>query len=51
LLEIAQLSNKHGAEALERGAPIAGEIRTGDRNYARVPALKRFISWQIGDHT
>ena len=39
-----ELTDKHGAEALERGAPIAGEIRIGDRNYARVPALKRFLA-------
>lgn len=30
-----ELTDEHGAEALERGAPIAGEIRIGDRNYAR----------------
>ena len=39
-----ELTDKHGAEALERGAPQAGEIRIGDRNYARVPALKRFLT-------
>ena len=39
-----ELTDKHGAEALERGAPIAGEIRIGDRNYARVPVLKRFLA-------
>src|ERR1019366_5813459 len=32
----------HGAEALERGAALAGEIRIGDRNYARAPVLRRF---------
>ena len=36
------LSDAHGAEALERGAPHPGEIRIGDRNYARAPALQRF---------
>ena len=39
-----ELTDQHGAEALERGAPIAGEIRIGDRNYARVPVLKRFLA-------
>src|SRR5450755_4535431 len=39
-----ELTDKHGAEALERGAPQAGEIRIGDRNYARVPVLKRFLA-------
>ena len=39
-----EVTDKHGAEALERGAPLAGEIRIGDRNYARVPVLKRFLA-------
>ena len=39
-----ELTDKHGAEALERGAPIAGEIRIRDRNYARAPVLKRFLA-------
>jgi hypothetical protein len=39
-----ELTDQHGAEALERGAPLAGEIRIGDRNYARVPVLKRFLA-------
>ena len=43
-----ELTDKHGAEALDRGAPIAGEIRIGDRNYARVPALKRFLAEVYG---
>ena len=43
-----ELTDEHGAEALERGAPIAGEIRIGDRNYARVPVLKRFLAKACG---
>ncbi len=39
-----ELTDQHGAEALERGASLAGEIRIGDRNYARVPVLKRFLA-------
>ena len=39
-----ELTDKHGAEALERGAPIAGEIRIGDRGYAKAPVLKRFLA-------
>ena len=39
-----EVTDKHGAEALERGAPLAGEIRIGDRNYARAPVLKRFLA-------
>jgi hypothetical protein len=37
-----ELTDQHGAEALGRGAPCPGEIRIGDRNYARAPALRRF---------
>ena len=37
-----ELTDKHAAEALERGVPLAGEIRIGDRNYARAPVLQRF---------
>jgi hypothetical protein len=43
-----ELTDKHGAEALERGAPLAGEIRIGDRNYARAPVLKRFLAEASG---
>lgn len=43
-----ELTDKHGAEALERGAALAGEIRIGDRNYARVAALKRFLADACG---
>lgn len=37
-----ELTDKHGAESIERGAPQPGEIRIGDRNYASAPALHRF---------
>jgi hypothetical protein len=37
-----ELTDKHGAEAIERGAPIPGEIRIGDRGFARAPSLHRF---------
>ena len=37
-----ELTDQHGAEAIERGAPIRGEIRIGDRNFARAPNLHRF---------
>jgi Transposase DDE domain len=39
-----ELTDKHGAEALERGPPRAGEIRLGDRNYGRGPAFRRFLA-------
>lgn len=44
-----ELTDKHGAEALERGKPVAGEIRLGDRNYGRGPAFRRFLA--AGDGT
>ena len=37
-----ELTDKHGAEAIERGPPIPGEIRIGDRNFARAASLQRF---------
>ena len=37
-----ELTDGHGAEALGRGAPQPGEIRIGDRNYARAAVLRRF---------
>lgn len=36
------LTDNHGAEALDRGPPVAGEVRIGDRNYARAGALHHF---------
>ena len=37
-----ELTDKHGAEALDRGAAQPGEIRIGDRNFARATVLRRF---------
>jgi hypothetical protein len=37
-----ELTDQHGGEALERGVPVAGEIRIGDRNYPRAGVLRRF---------
>ncbi len=39
-----ELTDKHGAETLARGAPLAGEIRIGDRDYARAPVLQRLLA-------
>jgi hypothetical protein len=39
-----ELTDKHGAEALDRGMPLAGEIRIGDRGYAKTPVLQRFMA-------
>jgi len=36
-----ELTDKHGAESLERGAPVSGEVRIADRNYASAAALLR----------
>jgi hypothetical protein len=43
-----ELTDQHGAEALERGAPHPGEIRIGDRNYARASVLRRFRAQSNG---
>jgi hypothetical protein len=37
-----ELTDAHGPETLERGAPLPGEIRVADRAYARAPVLQRF---------
>ncbi|HVX62819.1 MAG TPA: IS4 family transposase, partial [Pirellulales bacterium] len=37
-----ELTDKHGAESVERGAPVPGEVRICDRNFASAPALHRF---------
>src|ERR1700722_15291778 len=38
-----ELTDKHGAEALDRGAAIPGEIRISDRNYSNAKALRRYV--------
>ena len=38
-----ELTDRHGGEGLSRGAPVPGEIRIGDRNYANLPALRQFL--------
>src|ERR1700722_4894032 len=37
-----ELTDRHGGETIERGAPMPGEIRIGDRGFARAPSLHRF---------
>src|SRR5258708_5339573 len=37
-----ELTDKPGGETIERGAPVPGEIRIGDRGFARAPSLHRF---------
>ncbi len=38
-----ELTDGHGGEALDRGKPVAGEIRIGDRGYATAQAWQRFL--------
>jgi hypothetical protein len=39
-----ELTDKYGAESLLRGAPIPGEVRLGDRNFATAKALHSFLA-------
>jgi hypothetical protein len=39
-----ELTDKHGAESVLRGAPIAGEVRLGDRNFANAKGLHSFLA-------
>jgi hypothetical protein len=39
-----EVTDGHGAEALDRGAPIAGEIRIADRGYSNAKAINRFMA-------
>lgn len=41
-----EVTDSHGAEALDRGAPAPGEIRMGDRGYANAQAWQRFLQAQ-----
>ena len=38
-----EVTDSHGGEALDRGKPVAGEIRIGDRGYANAQAWQRFL--------
>jgi DDE family transposase len=37
------VTDSHGGEALDRGKPMAGEIRIADRGYANAQAWQRFL--------
>jgi Transposase DDE domain len=39
-----ELTDKHGGEALDRGAGVEGEIRIADRGYSAAKALRRFVA-------
>ena len=43
-----ELTDEHGAEAIGRGAAMAGEIRIGDRAFARAASLHRFRQQSAG---
>jgi hypothetical protein len=38
-----EVTDGHGGEALDRGEPVAGEVRAGDRGYANAPAWRRYL--------
>src|ERR1700677_788737 len=38
-----EVTDSHGGEALDRGEPVAGEIRIADRGYANAQAWQRFL--------
>jgi len=44
-----ELTDGHGAEALDRGKPVAGEIRIADRGYANAQAWQRFLQASEGE--
>lgn len=43
-----ELTEQGGAEAIDRGAALAGEVRIGDRNFARPRPLHRFRQASAG---
>jgi hypothetical protein len=38
-----EVTDSHGGEALDRGEPVAGEVRIADRGYANAQAWQRFL--------
>jgi hypothetical protein len=38
-----ELTDSHGGEALDRGAPVAGEIRISDRGFANAQSWQRYL--------
>jgi Transposase DDE domain len=39
-----ELTDSHGGEALDRGTPVAGEIRISDRGFANAQAWQRYLN-------
>jgi hypothetical protein len=44
-----EITDSHGAEALDRGAPVTGEVRAADRGYANAQAWQRFLQTHPAD--
>jgi hypothetical protein len=44
-----EVTDGHGAEALDRGAPAASEVRVADRGYANAQAWQRFLHTRPAD--
>jgi len=44
-----EITDRHGGEALDRGRPVAGEIRIADRGYANAQAWQRFCDAATGE--
>jgi hypothetical protein len=42
-----EVTDGRGAEALDRGAAVPGEVRIGDRGYGRTPSLQRFLDGEV----
>lgn len=42
-----EVTDGRGAEALDRGAAVPGEVRIGDRGYGRTPPLQRFADGEV----
>jgi hypothetical protein len=43
-----EVTDGRGGESLNRGAPVAGEVRIADRGFATAPALHRFRQDSLG---
>lgn len=43
-----EITDSHGGEALDRGQPVAGEIRIADRGYATAQGWQRFCQASAG---
>ena len=42
-----EVTDGRGAEALDRGAAVPGEVRIADRGYGRTPSLRRFLDGEV----